>query len=184
MLINHVYNKQWHNQRIFPEPVRKNYFLHRASEFGRDTTEVVRSRIEAANTKNSKLRKLVVNRTPISIGTQPKANISRRSVATVSSNKARNFRSLESKKNPNRIAARLLKERVEPPVNAFGLPNFAMQTEVLEVDTRTTYLDHLFSHVNLFRFKLENISAIAHKILLFVYIYTAGQKNHPGPQNE
>ena len=161
MHINSDYHGIWHNRRTYSAPVRKNW-IQKASDLGCDTTEEVRSRILAVNSKANKLRTLVLNKSPIVRKAIGKAQTKAEPTAAASK-KLISAKSMESK-NRSKISARLLHERIEPTAMAFGLPNFSTQPEVSYVATRADNLNHLFSHVDLLRFKLENVSAIAYKI--------------------
>ena len=136
-------------------PVRKNFYLHRPTEFGREASKEVRSRILAVNKKSNKLRILAGQSRPIHPSVPVKNKITNRPRIT-GDKKSLNFRSTETK-NQNRIAAHLLKERVEPPATSFGLPNFSTQPKVPTVDARTDNLNHLFSYVNLLRYGCSKI---------------------------
>ena len=60
---------------------------------------------------------------------------------------------------------KLLDARIEPPGDAYNLPNFGDQCISSNSTAALDGLEPKFSHVQLHRFKVENSFAIAHKLI-------------------
>ena len=122
-------------------PTHSRNFAHIWTRQGQAVNKEVYNRIAAMARKSGVLNILAKQKGPV-----------RRGPVTIVKTKPakKNFSELVSNVNAQktRVRKQLLQERVEPPVMARGMPNFAGQTEELLVGRTTKNFEHLFSYVH------------------------------------
>ena len=89
--------------------------------------------------------------------------------SNVAENKRKNFRNLciASKNSRSKVNNRLLEKRLAPPESAFCTANFSGQERCKPHGSEAKQLSHLFSYVNLNKFKTENCYAVAKNLQNF-----------------